>query len=83
MILYQGKKEQIIKSVGQTVRRLWPNNIKLKVLLLVTNLVHVSISRTKLSLNKHDVTYPVTCPETTRNDKQITEAKQQIKELKT
>ena len=32
----------------QTVKRLLPSNTKL---LLVTNLVHVSISRTKLSLN--------------------------------
>ena len=52
MIPYQGQKgEQVIKSVRKTVNRLLQVTQKCKFLLPVTNLVYVSISRSKLSLS--------------------------------
>ena len=53
MILCQRRKgKQVISQLEKTIKRLLPSNIKMqKFLLMVTNLVHVSILRTKLSLS--------------------------------
>ena len=52
MIPYQGGKgEQAIKTIRKTIKRLLPSNIKVQVFLLVTNLIHVSILKTKLCLS--------------------------------
>ena len=46
-----GKGEQVFKSVKKTIKRLLPSNIKVQVFLLTTNLLHVSVLRTKLNLS--------------------------------
>ena len=46
------KENRLLSQLEKTIKRLLPSNIKMqKFLLMVTNLVHVSILRTKLSLS--------------------------------
>ena len=50
MMPYQGEKGEQV-SFRKTVKRLLPSNIKLQVSITGNRLVHISTSRTKLSLN--------------------------------
>ena len=80
VIPHQGeKREQVIKPVRKTVKRLLPSNIKLQVSLTgdkVRSCFNIK-DKTKFEY-RHDVIYLGTCPETTCNNNYIGEAKQQI-----
>ena len=80
MIPYQGGKgEQVIKSVRKTIKRLLPSNIKVQVSFTGNKLSSCFNIKEKTKFeHRHDIIYLGTCPETTRNDNYIGEAKRRI-----
>ena len=80
MIPYKGGKgEQVIKSVRKTIKRLLPSNIKVQVSFTGNKLSSCFNIKEKTKFeHRHDIIYLGTCPETTRNDNYIGEAKRRI-----
>ena len=84
MIPYQGGKgEQAIKTIGKTIKRLLPSNIKVQVSFTGNKLNSCFNIKDKIKFEyRHDVIYLRKCPETTYNDNYIGEAKRIFERVK-
>ena len=80
MIPYQGgKREQAIKTIRKTIKRLLPSNVKVQVSFTGNKLNSCFNIKDKTKFERrHDVIYLRKFPETTCNDNYIGEAKRQI-----